>query len=90
MPYSDTRCWTAEDVCRLKKLTQTHPAAEISAKLGRSFATTVLKAKELKISLWLSQNINEQNSLGADPGPAGFEWQDLSETSTFLSQSKYR
>ena len=84
MPYSDTKCWTAEEVCRLKKLAQTHPTAEIAAQVGRSFAATVLKAQELKISLWLCQNINDQNSLSADPGPAGFEWQDLRETYFFI------
>jgi hypothetical protein len=88
MPYSDTRCWTDEDVRRLKKLSQTRPTAEIAAQLGRSLTETVLKVQELKLSLWLCQNINEQHSPG-EPGPAGFEWQDLSETSTFLSQSKY-
>jgi hypothetical protein len=88
MPYSDTRCWTAEDVCRPRNLAQTHATAEIATKLGRSLTETVLKMQELKLSLWLCQNLSEQSFVGADPGPAGLEWQDLSETSTFF-QSKY-
>ena len=80
MPYSDTRWWTTEDVCRLRKLSQTLPTAEIAAQLGRSLTETVLKAKELKLPIWLCQNIDEQNTPG-ELGPAGFEWQDLRETS---------
>ena len=89
MPYSNTRRWTTEDVRCLKKLAQTHPTEEIAAKLGRSFADTVLKAQELKIPLWLCRNNSEQVCRGWDPGPAGFEWQELRETSTFSYQSNY-
>lgn len=89
MPYSDTQWWTTEDVRRLKKLAQTHPTAEIAAKLGRSFADTVLKTEELKIPLWVCQDTAEQTSRGWDPGPAGFEWQDLRGTSTSSYRSNH-
>jgi hypothetical protein len=49
--------------------------AQIAARLGRSPSATAIKAQELKLSLKLRlPNTTEPNSLGVDPGPAGFDW----------------
>jgi hypothetical protein len=75
MPNPDFRRWTAHDISILKNLAQTHPTAQIAARLGRSPSATAIKAHELKLSLKLRRpNTTEPNFPGVDPGPAGFDW----------------
>ena len=77
MANSNIRRWTAGDISRLKELAQTCPAAQIAARLGRSYSATAAKAHELKLSLKLqASKFNEPNFPGIDPGPGGFDWPD--------------
>jgi hypothetical protein len=77
MPKSDIRRWSADDNSRLRELARRYPLANIAALLGRSPSATAAKAHKLKRSLRFKPIVNEPNSPGIDPGPAGFDWQDL-------------
>jgi hypothetical protein len=77
MPNPNFRRWTSDDISILKKLAQTHPAAQIAAQLGRSPSAIALKAYEMKLTLKMHHsNIQEPNFPCVDPGPAGFDWRE--------------
>ena len=48
MSNPNFRRWTSDDISILKKLAQTHPLAQIAARLGRSRLATSVKAHELR------------------------------------------
>jgi len=76
MPNPVRRRWTAAEISSLKELARKHPAAQIAAQLGRSRSATAVKAHELQLSLKVRRQTPDEPSLsGADPGPAGFDWQ---------------
>ena len=61
--------WTDKDVDDLKRLAEQYPAHEIAEMLDRSVGGVAFKAYQLKLPL------RPRSSL--DPGPAGFDWQEL-------------
>jgi hypothetical protein len=61
--------WTDKDVDDLKRLAQHYPAHEIAEMLDRTVGGVVFKAHQLKVSLRPRSNF--------DPGPSGFDWQEL-------------
>jgi hypothetical protein len=77
MPKSDIRRWSADDNSRLRELARRYPRAYIAALLGRSPSAIAVQAQKLKLSLKFGPIVKEPNSPGIDPGPAGFDWQDL-------------
>lgn len=51
MPNPTFRRWTADDIAKLKNMAQKERCAKIAEQLGRSEASTAIKAHELGISL---------------------------------------
>jgi hypothetical protein len=75
MSNPNFRRWTSDDISILKKLAQTHPLAQIAARLGRSRLATSVKAHELGL-LKTRRQTTEELTLCVDPGPAGFDWHE--------------
>jgi hypothetical protein len=73
------RPWTDEDINKLKSMAQRYPTQRIAAELGRGVSATTVKAHQLRISLKVKSKAKEPH---VDPGPAGFDWVDLSEPVT--------
>ena len=61
--------WTDKDVNDLKRLAEHYPAHKIAEILDRSTGAVAFKAHQLKV--WLRRRSH------LDPGPAGFDWQEL-------------
>jgi hypothetical protein len=49
------RRWTADDIAKLKNMTQKEPRANVAAQLGRSVSATSVKAHQLGIWLKVSR-----------------------------------
>ena len=70
------RPWTEEDIAKLRSMAQRYPTQTIAARLGRGVSATMVKAHQLRLSLKVK---SKAPSPTFDPGPAGFDWQELSE-----------
>ena len=73
------RPWTDEEITKLRSMAQRYPARTIAAELGRGVSAVAVKAHQLRLSLKVKSKA--QKPL-VDPGPAGFDWVDLSEPVT--------
>jgi hypothetical protein len=49
------KCWTPEEISKLKGMAQKYPAAKIAEALGRGHSAVLVKAHELKLSLRLKK-----------------------------------
>ena len=70
------RPWTEQDIAQLRSMAQRYPTRTIAARLGRGVSATMVKAHQLRLSLKVK---SKAASPVFDPGPAGFDWQELSE-----------
>jgi hypothetical protein len=68
-----------KEIARLRSLAGRYPTRGIAAELGRGVFATMAKTHQLRLSLSVKSKAGEPFG---DPGPAGFEWVDLSEPVT--------
>ena len=61
-----TRDWTDDDVAKLKAMAQKFPTARIARDLGRSIGATIVKAHQLKLSLWIKPGECDRGPTGPD------------------------
>jgi hypothetical protein len=77
MAVSRRRCWSADDITKLRQLAGIHRRNAIAAQLGRAPSALSVKAHQLKVSLRVARDNEAPTISGADPGPAGFDWTEL-------------
>ena len=71
--------WTPDEVAKPECLDQKQAAAPVAAELGRNPSALAVKAHEFKLLSTVGRRTTEApTSSGADPGPAGFDWPELS------------
>ncbi len=68
----ERKAWTDDDIARLQSMARRYPTAQIAGALGRGISATVMKARELQISLRINSR-RESDDSNLDPGPAGMD-----------------